>query len=88
MPRAYTVAAWGLSYPRVHLRPAPKCDEVLRLSLAGRCCAFDVSAGGTPRTTLQVGQECAGGEGFRTWSNEEARCFLLGAREAIHDGCS
>jgi hypothetical protein len=88
VPRAYTVAAWGLSYPRVHLSAAANCDDVRSQALQPRCCVFDISAGGAPRTTLQIGDGCPGGEGFHTWSDDDARCFLLGAREPIRPGCS
>ena len=87
IPRAYVMATWGTSYPRVQLREGEDCDSTLRQALQGSCCLYDVSAGGSPRTTLQVGDACPDGTGFRAWSDKEARCFLLRGIEEVSYGC-
>jgi hypothetical protein len=83
------IATWGVSYPTVQLREDEDCDAALRTAIASRrCCGYDVSAGGTPRVTLLLGDGCPEGAGFRSWSPDESHCLLTGARKVVDaDDC-
>ena len=85
LPRAHVIATWGVSYPTVEIRENDDCDEELREAIEnGGCCAYDVSAGGAPRTTLLLGDGCPDGDGFRTWSEEASHCLSTGPRRVTH----
>ena len=84
VPRAHAIAAWGVAYPTVQVRPGKTCDPALQAALASKsCCGYDVSAGGIPRVTLLLGEGCPNGEGFRTWSEKKSHCLTTGARRVI-----
>ncbi len=85
LPRAHVIATWGVSYPTVEVRESEDCDNKLREAIEnGSCCAYDVSAGGAPRTTLLLGDGCPDGDGFRTWSEEASHCLSTGPRRVTH----
>lgn len=74
LPKTYAIMTWGIEYPRV--------------SAGGHsgCCTYAVSAGGTPFTTLQVGENCKE-EGFKAWTPEQAHGLLIGVKEIIRATC-
>ena len=87
LPRAHVIATWAVAYPTVQIRNDKGCDSTLREAIETKnCCAFDVSAGGSPRVILSIGAGCPEGGGFQTWSSDTSHCLLTGPRRVTDAG--
>ena len=89
VPRSYAYAHWGISYPT--LAVAPECEAKAALSAAaqeGQCCIYDVSAKGTPTTTVQRGTCPDSVSPTLRWKEDDALCLSpKGRSKVIDDDC-
>jgi hypothetical protein len=87
VPRSYAYARWGISYPLAAVKES--CNAELSAAIEdGRCCAYDVTAKGTPPTTLQRGDCPASTKPLFRWKKDQSECLSpTGRPKVIDDDC-